>query len=44
MRARTVIGATVATIVLGSVIVRSMIRVPAVRTVEENILCQYDDV
>jgi hypothetical protein len=41
MRSRIAIGTTVATIVLGSVIVRSMFQAPAVRSVDEKILREY---
>ena len=41
MRSRVGIGATVATMVLGSVIVRSMFQGPAVRSVDEKFLREY---
>ncbi|MGB2717209.1 MAG: alpha/beta hydrolase [Vicinamibacterales bacterium] len=41
MRSRVALGATVATMVLGSVIVRSVFQAPAVRSVDEKILREY---
>lgn len=43
-RSRTAIGATIATIVVGSAIVRSTLQAPAVRSVDEKRLREYDGV
>ena len=41
MRSRTVIGATFATIIVGTILARSALQTPAIRSVDESVLREY---
>ena len=41
MRLRTAIGVTLATVVVGTILARSALQTPAVRSVDESVLREY---